>query len=180
MCGSLATEAISYLEASGHTVEVRNLYADQFDPRLSVKERQSYYAEVFAGSELVGEIKSLTETDILVLVFPTWWFGFPAALKGWFDRVWAPGRAYDHATDLGALKPLLTNLKKAYAITAMGSPWWVDYFVMWKPVYRALRLALLGACAPNCRFKMVSFYDCEKVSATRYAGFARRVRKLLS
>jgi len=47
-----------------------------------------------------GQIDRLMSAEALVLVFPTWWFGFPAILKGWFDRVWAPGIAYDHATYL--------------------------------------------------------------------------------
>ncbi|MEX0299788.1 MAG: NAD(P)H-dependent oxidoreductase [Kordiimonas sp.] len=180
LCGSLAAEAVSYLKTAGHSVEVRDLHEERFDPRLSAEERQSYYAERFAGNALSEEIKSLTETEMLVLVFPAWWFGFPAVLKGWFGRVWAPGHAYNHAADLSALKPKLQNLKQAYAITTMGSPWWVDYFVMLKPVYRTLRFALLGACAPKCRFKMISFYKCEKVSASRYEGFVTRIKKLLN
>jgi len=39
-------------------------------------------------------VERLLAAEGLVLVFPIWWFGFPAVLKGWFDRVWAPGFAY--------------------------------------------------------------------------------------
>jgi hypothetical protein len=41
----------------------------------------------------------LQRAEILVLVFSIWWFGLPALLKGWFDRVWAPGVAFDHLTE---------------------------------------------------------------------------------
>ena len=80
-----------------------------------------------------------------MLLFPTWWFGFPAMLKGWFDRVWGPGIAYDHASDLGPIKPRLNNLKKVLVVTTLGSPWWVDRLVMWQPVKRVMKMALLDS-----------------------------------
>jgi NAD(P)H dehydrogenase (quinone) len=39
-------------------------------------------------------ILALQRADALLLVYPTWWFGLPAMLKGWFVRVWVPGVAF--------------------------------------------------------------------------------------
>ena len=84
------------------------------------------------------QVSRLKEAEALVLLFPNWWFGFPAMLKGWFDRVWGPGIAYDHASDFGPIIPRLDNLKRVLAITTMEAPRWVDRLVMWQPVKRIL------------------------------------------
>jgi len=113
------------------------------------------------------------------MVFPTWWFSFPAILKGWFDRVWAPTVAYDHATDYGPIKPRLVNLKKTLVITTLGAPWWVDYFILWRPVKRVIRFALLGACARGCSLKYLSFYKCEKLDKDKIELCKAKVKKSL-
>ncbi|WP_264294002.1 NAD(P)H-dependent oxidoreductase [Diaphorobacter aerolatus] len=145
----MAQFAIAALNAKGHEVIVEDLYESRFSPALTTKERQSYYSPEFDATATQGQIDRLLSAEMLVLIFPTWWFGFPAMLKGWFDRVWAPGVAYDHATDLGPIKPRLQNLRHALAITSLGSPWWVDRLLLWQPVRRVLKTALLGTCAPN-------------------------------
>jgi putative NADPH-quinone reductase len=122
----------------------------------------------------------LLDAEALVLVFPTWWLGFPAILKGWFDRVWAPGAAYDHGADLGPIRPRLDRLRRALAVTSLGSPWWVDRLVMRQPVKRVLKTALLGTCAPACRFEMQSLYKAEQLSARKVETFRGRIHKTLA
>ena len=51
-------------------------------------------------------LTALQQAKGLVRCFPTWWFAPPAMLKGWIDRIWAPGVAYDHAPDRGAIHPV--------------------------------------------------------------------------
>ncbi len=179
LCGHLASEAITCLQERGYKVTVTNLYEAKFDAALSTEERTSYYSASYDAGGVSSEISQLKAAEMLVLIFPTWWFGFPAVLKGWFDRVWAPGHAYDHASDLGAIKPRLENLRETYVVTTLGSPWWVDYFVMWRPVYRTLRIALLGTCARQSSFKMLSLYKSEKASPVRVERFVRKIKKLL-
>lgn len=107
-------------------------------------------------------------------------FSFPAILKGWFDRVWAPGIAYDHATDLGPIKPRLHKLQKVLVVTSLGAPRWVDWLVMRQPVKRVLKTAILGTCAPNCRFELLSIYNSERLSDARVKHFSAKVGKALS
>jgi NAD(P)H dehydrogenase (quinone) len=176
---TLAAAAIEAAQHNGHDVSVQDLYQDGFQPALTFSERQSYYSG-FNRSALANEIEKLEEADILILVFPTWWFGFPAILKGWFDRVWAPEAAFDHATDLGAIKPKLHNLKRTIAVTTLGSSWWVDWLIMRRPVRRVLRTAILGTCAPKCRLDFLSFYKTEKLSADAVATAIARVKAVIS
>lgn len=175
LCSTLADHIIGRLRGFGHDVVIEDLYGNNFDPVLSVEERGMYYTHSYDSSKIIGEVSRLKKADALVMVFPTWWFGFPAILKGWFDRVWAPSVAYDHANDYGPIKPRLDNLKKTFVVTTLGAPWWVDYFILWKPVKRVIRFALLGACARGSRLKYISFYKCETINEKRIASFSSKI-----
>jgi putative NADPH-quinone reductase len=180
LCHLLATTAIETLKAAGHEVLIEDLYRNNFAASLTVAERSSYYGKHYESSSLQAEVDRLLSADAIVLCFPTWWFGFPAILKGWFDRVWGPGIAYDHATDLGPIKPRLLNLRKALVVTSLGAPWWVDRLVMWQPVKRVLKTAILGTCAPNCRLEMLSIYKSERLNNTQVKRFLTRVETALN
>lgn len=176
---ALAQSAIQTLTEAGHDVQVEDLYGIGFPPALTASERRSYYARSFESSAPQAQVERLLSAQALVLVFPTWWFGFPAILKGWFDRVWAPGIAYDHASDLGPIQPRLHKLQRALAITSLGSPSWVDRLLLRQPVRRVLKTAILGTCAPACRFEMMSIYKAERLSARDVEAFRRRVHRAL-
>lgn len=180
LCNALSCRTIKSLESLGHNVVIENLYANNFDPVLSPDERESYYQSNYDQSKVQNEIARLKNADALVMVFPTWWFNFPAILKGWFDRVWAPTVAYEHATNYGPITPKLNNLKKTFVITTLGAPWWVDYCILWRPVKRIIRFALLGACAKNCKLKYLSFYKCENVSDEKIHSFYDKIDRQLN
>lgn len=175
LCAALAEQAAVALSAGGHEVVRENLYAADFDPALNPAERRSYYSDSYDHTAVAAQAARLLEAEALVLVFPTWWFGFPAILKGWFDRVWGPGIAYDHAADLGAIRPRLHKLRHVLVMTTLGSPWWVDWLVLRRPVRRVLKIALLGTCAPGCRFEMLSLYGSEKVTPAKVLAFCAKV-----
>ncbi|KKJ78732.1 NAD(P)H dehydrogenase [Kiloniella litopenaei] len=177
LCKHLAKETIAHLKAKGYEIKVKDLYAENFAPALSPAERQSYFTENFDSSALELDLAQLKETQSLVLIFPTWWFSFPAILKGWFDRVWAPGHAYDHADNNKAILPKLDNLIEMKVITTLGSPRWVDLLVLRQPVRRVLKTAIRGTCAPKCRFQMLSLYDSESLSKEKVDRFIGKIRK---
>jgi NAD(P)H dehydrogenase (quinone) len=168
------------LKAAGHEVTSEDLYAQTFPPALSAAERAGYYEALYDASAVQVQAQRLRDAEGLVLCFPTWWFGFPAILKGWFDRVWAPGVAYDHASDLGAIEPRLPKLKRVMVITSLGSPWWVDTFLMRQPVKRILKTAILGTCAPQAQFEMLSIYSSEKLASEKVAAFQTKISNRLA
>ena len=179
LCKSLADYVAITLSEAGHEIVVEDLYAQDFQPALTSQERASYYKETYAGNAVTPQLQKLLAAEALILVFPTWWFGFPAILKGWFDRVWVPGAAYDHADNYGPIKPRLDKLKYVLAITTLGSPCWVDRFIMWQPVRRILKLALLGTCTTSCRLDFLSLYKSEKVSESAVTKFRARIAAAL-
>jgi len=179
LCMSLCDHIVAVLKSAGHQVIIENLYEEAFDPVLTAKERKSYYSPAYDAGQVSDRVTRLLAAEAIVLVFPTWWFGFPAVLKGWFDRVWGPGIAYDHASDFGPIKPRLAKLQRLLVVTTLGAPWWVDRLVMWQPVKKIVKIALLKACAPGCQFQMASLYPCESLTAEKVARFKQRIETLL-
>jgi NAD(P)H dehydrogenase (quinone) len=101
--------ACQALAAAGHEVRTSDLHEMRFDP---VSSRKNFGAakdpdyltlqieEMFAretngfSDEIEAEIRKVEWCDLMIWQFPLWWFGLPAVLKGWVDRVFAMGRAY--------------------------------------------------------------------------------------
>ncbi len=108
--GALRDLAVETLTTAGHAVTVSDLYAQGFDPvagpadftaradaqQLDLGTEQAHAAEhgLFAA-DLRVEMDKLAGADLLILQFPLWWYSVPAILKGWIDRVFAYGFAYD-------------------------------------------------------------------------------------
>ncbi len=178
LCRYLADKTIAHLKKKGYDIAIKDLYKEDFNPLLTPSERASYYEKQFDDSLVKNDIEQLKQAESLVLIFPTWWFGFPAILKGWFDRVWAPGHAYNHASDLGAITPCLERLKEVRVITILGSPWWVDFLILRQPVKRVLKTAILGACVKQCSFKMLSLYKSESISQEKVAKFVKKIKSV--
>lgn len=168
----LAATVEAAARAEGWTVTRRDLY-DGFDPVLGAEERAGYYAT--PEPTLAAEKRDLAEAEVLILVFPTWWSGFPAILKGWFDRVWTPGVAYDHAPDLGAMRPRLAGLQAVLAVTTMGAPAWVDWLVLRRPLRRVLRWGIVRPCAPQARVRWCALYGAEALPPTQVVRFETRL-----
>lgn len=173
----LAATVEAKARAEGWQVTRRDLYAEAFDPRLTAEERRAHYATPLAipPATLPQEKQELTEARVLILVFPTWWYGFPAILKGWFDRIWAPGTAYDNSPDFGPMLPRLHTLREVLAVTTMGSPAWVDWLVLRRPVRRILSLSILKPCAPKARLTWRALHGAEAVAPEKVARFEARL-----
>lgn len=180
LCSFLGEYVVERLKALGHKVVIEDLYESDFNPVLSENERSSYYSGAYDFSCVEEQVSQLKNAEAIILVYPTWWFSFPAMLKGWFDRVWGPGIAYDHADDLGPIRPRLNNLRMVLVVTSLGAPWWVDRLVMWQPAKRVVKYALLGACARGSRMSYLSLYKSENVDKDRIGRFIRKINKVLS
>lgn len=179
LCQHLSQHVIQTLINQGHDVSVEDLYANDFSPALTPDERNTYYSSRYSVQQLQGETERLQHAEALILLYPTWWFSFPAILKGWFDRVWGPGIAYDHASDYGPILPRLHALQHVIAITTLGASWWVDRCLMWQPVKRVLKYAILGTCARHSKLDYLSLYNSEKLNQKQITRFIQRIDRAL-
>lgn len=171
--------AAEVASSRGFEVEFIDLHGTGFNPVLNETERGLYYGEGGGSSDTQYHARMLSEAELVVLCFPTWWFGLPAILKGWIDRVFAPGVAFDHADNFGPIKARLQNLRHVVAITTLGSPWWVDWLVLQRPVRRILKRAVFGLCAPKANFRFLSLYRAESVQIERLNAFRQRIEAAL-
>lgn len=81
-------------QAAGHTTELADLHAEGFDPRWTLAD-----ADGQATPYILAEQDRITRADAICLVFPLYWWGMPAMTKGWIDRIWTWGWAYDQLDD---------------------------------------------------------------------------------
>jgi len=96
--GRIAANYVAGLRSVGRTYEVADLYRERFDPVFA----ESDYAQFEGGvlpQEILDEQARIDRADGIVVISPIWWLSFPAMLKGWFDRVWSNGWAYEFEND---------------------------------------------------------------------------------
>lgn len=82
---------------AGHSVEIADLHAEQFDPRWTSDDIRANGTN--APSDVAREQDRIARADAICLVFPLFWWGMPAMTKGWVERVWSWGWAYDQLDD---------------------------------------------------------------------------------
>ncbi len=134
-CSALCQTAQTTLQSEGHQVTLSDLYVDLFNPvggkhdftSQSDAEHYKYASEQIHASkqdgfteELRKEMDKLIAADVLNFNFPLWWFGFPAIMKGWVDRVMAYGVAY--GGDYGFREQGRFAGKRAFVTITTGSP----------------------------------------------------------
>lgn len=107
------------LQTKGHTVVVHDLYQQKFDPILTTSDLVSY-RQGGLHPDVAQAQAAVAQADALTFVFPVWWAAAPAILKGWLDRVFSYGFAYDSNPD-GSIRQLLKGKKGAVVVT-QGTP----------------------------------------------------------
>ncbi|MFD9405877.1 NAD(P)H oxidoreductase [Streptomyces sp. NPDC059989] len=104
------------LEAAGGSVDLLDLYAEDFDPRLTPADEPDWTdREKQYSPEVRAHMRRIEDADDVIVVFPVWWFAPPAVLKGWIDRVWNYGFAY------GRSRPRLAGKRLLWVALAGGS-----------------------------------------------------------
>ncbi len=95
---AVAQHFIAGAEAAGHSAELADLHAEGFDPRWSMADIEGD-AEAAPPADVLNEQARIARADAICVVFPLYWWGMPAMTKGWVDRVWSWGWAYDQLDD---------------------------------------------------------------------------------
>jgi putative NADPH-quinone reductase len=167
---------VETLRRGGHEVDDCDLYAEGFEPVLTAAERRAYNTPTPDLSGVADHVARLRAADALVLCFPTWWYGMPAILKGYFDRVWVQGVVFTLAQGGGAIRPALHNIKKIWVVTTYGSPWWLIRLVLRDPV-RAVLFGGLGRLCGRGERRWLALYNIDGATRVRCAAFLARVER---
>ena len=128
--GTLRSEVLNELKNLNHEVRHRDLYAENFNPVFSAYERLNHVGDIEVKLQQLPDLQShvadIQWAEALVLVYPTWWSGQPAILKGWIDRVLMNEVAWVLPEGASRIRPLLTNIRKIVVVTTHGSTKFVN------------------------------------------------------
>lgn len=171
---AIRTEALKGLAEAGHEVDLLDLYAEKFDPVLSEDGRRHYHDESVNKRGLEAYVERLAKAEALVVQFPTWCFGPPAMLKGFFDRMIMPGVAFD-ISDPAQVKPMLGHIRSIAGIVTYGRPRLHALFVG-DPPRKVVTRYLWWFTGWKAKRSYLALYHMNVASAEKRASFMARVK----
>lgn len=176
---AVTAAATNGLKAAGHSVTVLDLYGIGFDARMSRDDLAAYQAGTVPTDPMVREHGDLVRAaDTLVFVYPTWWSGLPAVLKGWLERVLVPGVAFTF-DDAGKVRPALQHVQRIVGVSTYGSPWTYVKLVN-DNGRRILTRALRLSCGRRTATTWLGLYSIDTTGDNERRAFLDRVEHRLS
>ena len=174
---AILQESLKGLAEAGHKVDLLDLYKEAFNPVLSEQDRRDYHDTSKNQAGLEKYVAQLRRADALVVQFPTWTFGLPAMLKGYFDRLMMPGVAFDLTNPANAA-PLLNNIRSVTGITTYGRPRWVALYVG-DPPRRTVTRYLPRLMHPRCKAHYHALYHMNIADLSQRRAFMDRVNRAM-
>lgn len=175
-----AARAIAGLARAGHHVDVIDLYAQGYRAAMSREERLAYETDDPIRDPLVAaHVALLREAQILVFVYPTWWSGLPAVLRGWLERTMVPGVGFHLDARTNKVRPGLGHVRRIVGVSSWDAPrrhvWIVN-----DNGRRVLTRALRMSCGWRARTRWIAAYDMDRADAGQRATFLDRVERELA
>ena len=168
---ALHETVVDSLKGRGWQVDDCDLNAEGFSPVLTEAERRGYHEVGPNLSPVAGYVERLRAAEALVLVFPVWNFGYPAILKGFFDRVFLPGVSF--RLEDGKVRPNLTHIRRLAAVTTYGGTR-TRALLVGDPPRRCVTRAVWHVCRPR-RMRYLALYDMNRADAGKRGAFLARV-----
>ncbi|MBZ9985969.1 NAD(P)H-dependent oxidoreductase [Mesorhizobium sp. BH1-1-5] len=163
---------VERLVAAGHSIDDCDLYAEDFDPRLTRAERLGYHDQRGPNDAVAGYVERLKNADALVLSFPVWNYGYPAILKGFFDRVFLPGVSFELVD--GKVQPTLHNIRKMAAVTTYGGSRF-RAMLMGDPPRKIVKRMLRATIKPGAPVSYLAHYSMNLSTDETRNAFMTRV-----
>jgi NAD(P)H dehydrogenase (quinone) len=163
------------LAGAGAEVRMLDLYARGFDSALSRAEWRGYVDSPANRAPVAEDAAALTWCDTLIFVYPTWWYGLPAILKGWLDRVLLPDVAFlmpdeTHRT----IRPGLQHIRRMGVFTTCGASRLLTFFVG-APGKRTLLRGVGLLLAPRAKKVFAAHFLMDTSTDATRAKHLRRV-----
>ena len=175
---SLCRTVAETLTRGGHELRVIDLYAEGFQPVLSREGWRAYEDAARNADGIEDHVAALRWAEGLIFVYPTWWYGLPAMLKGWLDRVWTPGVAFTLPKD-GPIAPSLTHIRKLGVVTTCGASWWLTQ-VVGAPGRNLILRGCRFLMAPRCKRLYLAHYRMDASTPQSREKFRARVRRAMA
>ncbi|WP_213771787.1 NAD(P)H-dependent oxidoreductase [Bradyrhizobium sp. dw_78] len=116
---TLARAYADELQSLNQDFQFRDLYRDRFDPLLTAAELNATNVAPRVANDVSRAQDDIRDADVLAIFYPLWWLSMPAMMKGYIDRVFARGFAYE--SNSGIVRGLL-SAKKCVLVTMSGAP----------------------------------------------------------
>jgi NAD(P)H dehydrogenase (quinone) len=171
--GALRAVVLAGLARAGHEVDLCDLYAEGFDPVLGAAERRGYHDLAGNRKGLEGYVDRLQRAEALVVQFPTWCYGPPAMLKGFLDRLFLPGVAFD-LSDPADVRPLLRGIRRLTGIVTYGRPRLAAWY-MGDPPRKLVTRYLRWFVSPSAEVRFHALYRLNTASDAARGAFLERV-----
>jgi NAD(P)H dehydrogenase (quinone) len=175
---AIKSSAINSLKQAGHDVDLCDLYAERFEPILSADMRRTYHDTSINQQGLELHVKRLARAEALVVQFPTWCFGMPAMLKGYFDRMILPGVAFD-LSNPAQVKPMLGHIRSIHGIVTYGRPRYVAFY-MGDPPRKAVTRYLPWFTGGKAKTHFHALYHMNIATAGQREAFIGRVERAMT
>ena len=177
---ALFDTVVDALQSKGHQVDPLNLYDEEFRAVMSRDERLNYHDVPGNITELTKPyVDRLMSTEALVFVHPVWNYGYPAILKGYFDRIFLPGVSFilegGDGDDKGKLVPNMKHIRKVAFVTTYGGNRWRT-MVMGDPPRRLARRWAWVTFGTPMPPKYLALYDMNNCTPERLQGYISKVR----
>ncbi len=170
-----AERALRALQRSGHDVTAIDLYALGFRAAMSREERMAYETdEPIVDPRVAEHAELLRRAEMLVFVYPSWWNGLPAIMKGWLDRTMVPGVAFHLDERTGKVRPGLRQVRRIVGISTWGMARPRPH-PMNDDGRRVLTRALRMACGWRARPLWLRLYGMDLDDPTARAAFLDRI-----
>ena len=176
-CAALRDAVLEAIALRGCEARLVDLYAEDFDPVMRCEERRLYNMRSPSDPALRAHVDNLGWAEMIVFVYPTWWYGLPAMLKGWLDRVWATDVAFTLKGN-GMAVPLMTHVSKIAVVTTCGAPRWWSYIVG-QPGKKTIMRGIRALCARRCKTLFLAHYMMDVSTPASRAAFLSRVKQKL-
>lgn len=163
------------LAGQGAEVRLHDLYGMGFSPVLTAPEWVGYLECPGNVAPVAGPVDDVRWADTLIFIYPTWWYGLPAMLKGWLDRVLLPDVAFlmPDATHKN-IRPGLHHIKRLGVFTTCGASRWLT-FVVGAPGKRTLQRGVGFLLRPGKRSVFAAHYLMDSSTPTSRAAHLVRV-----
>jgi putative NADPH-quinone reductase len=176
---ALRDRALAALGEAGHDLHLIDLYADGFEPAMAAEEWRNYEMKGVNEEPVVEHVRWLRWAEMIVFVYPTWWYGLPAMLKGWLDRAFVPFVAFDIPTDDNPrAAPKLTHIKKIAVVTTCGATWWWSKLIG-EPGRKTILRGIRVLCARRCKSKYLALYKMDLVDEPKRQRYLEKVYRTL-
>ncbi len=179
LTASVRDRALTALAKGDHEVRVSDLYEEGFNPVMDAAERRGYHTPGDNEVPVADQLHNLKWADALIFVYPTWWFGLPAMLKGWLDRVMVPYATFMLPEPGKVVQPVLGNIRQIVAISTCGAPWWLLKFIG-DPGRRTLLRGMRAVCGRRCKTLWLAHYRIDSSTSESRRKFLDKVEARLS